>query len=197
MSSRDAVLQALRRAAPTVAPLPTWDGPTLRFADPVATFVETVKAVGGTSLRVPDAAAADAAVRDLETWKRARVTVSRVPGVGASSVDVDALSTPHELRDLDVAVVGGAPGVAENGAVWVAGSDLGRHRAVLFIAESLVLVVPAADIVHTLHDAYARLRLQRPGWGTFVAGPSKTADIEQSLVIGAHGPRSCLVLVVG
>jgi L-lactate dehydrogenase complex protein LldG len=197
MSSRDTVLQALRRAEPTAVPLPTWQGPTIRFDDPVATFVETVKAVGGSSRRVPDLAAADAAVRELEVWQRAKVTVSRVPGVGASSIDADALATPGELRDLDVSVVGGAPAVAENGAVWVTGADLGRHRAVLFIAEHLVLVVKGADIVHTMHDAYEKVRLERPGWGTFVAGPSKTADIEQSLVIGAHGPRSCLVLVVG
>lgn len=197
MSSRDTILQALRRAEPTPSALPTWSGPTIRFDDPLATFLETVKAVGGGSRRVPDLAAADAAVRELEAWKTAQVTVSRVPGVGASTIDVEALKTPHELRDLDVSVVGGAPGVAENGAVWVAGSDLGRHRAVLFIAEHLVLVVKAVDIVHTMHDAYERVQLQRPGWGTFVAGPSKTADIEQSLVIGAHGPRSCVVLVVG
>jgi len=197
MSSRDTILQALRRAEPTASSLPTWAGPTIRFDDPVATFLETVKAVGGSSRRVPDLAAADAAVRDLEVYKAAKVTVSRVPGVGASTVDVEGLATPHELRDLDVSVVGGAPGVAENGSIWVAGTDLGRHRAVLFIAEHLVLVVKATDIVPTMHDAYERVQLQRPGWGTFVAGPSKTADIEQSLVIGAHGPRSCLVLVVG
>jgi L-lactate dehydrogenase complex protein LldG len=112
-------------------------------------------------------------------------------------VDLDAVAVPQDLRDLEVAVVGGAPGVAENGAVWIPGSRLGRHRAVFVIAEHLVLVVQAEDVVHTMHEAYDRIRIERPGWGSFVSGPSKTADIEMSLVIGAHGARSCAVVVVG
>ncbi len=197
MKSRDVILQALRRAAPAPAPLPEWTGPAMRFADPVATFLETVKAVAGTPVRVPDLAAADAAVRGLGIWRRARLTVSLVPGVGRSSVDLDAVAAPQDLRDLEVAVVGGALGVAENGAVWIPGSRLGRHRAVFVIAEHLVLVVKAEDVVHTMHEAYHRIRFERPGWGSFVSGPSKTADIEQSLVIGAHGARSCAVVVIG
>jgi L-lactate dehydrogenase complex protein LldG len=59
-------------------------------------------------------------------------------------------------------------------------------------------VVEARAIVPDLHAAYAALDLAgRPRWGLFLAGPSKTADIEQSLVIGAHGARSCAVFVVG
>lgn len=197
MSSRDAILQALRRAAPPAAPLPEWTGQAMRFEDPVGKFLETVQAVAGTPLRVPDLAAADAAVRGLPAWRTARLTATLVPGVGQSSLDLDAVARPQDLRDLGVAVVGGALGVAENGAVWIPGSRLGRHRAVFVIAEHLVLVVKAEDVVHTMHQAYDRIRLERPGWGSFVSGPSKTADIEQALVIGAHGARSCAVVVIG
>lgn len=197
MSSREAILQALRRAAPAPTPVPEWTGRAMRFDDPVAKFLETVQAVAGTPVRVHDLAAADAAVRGLEAWKRARQTASLVPGVGRSTVDLEAVAAPQDLADLEVAVVGGAPAVAENGAVWIPGSRLGRHRAVFVIAEHLVLVVKAEDVVHTMHEAYDRIRFERPGWGSFVAGPSKTADIEQALVIGAHGARSCAVVVVG
>lgn len=84
----------------------------------------------------------------------------------------------------------------ENGAVWVSGSSLGPQRAVYVICEHLVLVVPAGQIVHTMQQAYDRIQFERPGFGVFLSGPSKTADIEQSLVVGAQGARSCTLFLV-
>ena len=71
------------------------------------------------------------------------------------------------------------------------------HRAIFFITQHLALVVPAEQMVHNLHEAYARISLGTSSLGVFISGPSKTADIEQSLVIGAHGPRSLTVFLVG
>jgi L-lactate dehydrogenase complex protein LldG len=48
-----------------------------------------------------------------------------------------------------------------------------------------------ADIVPTMHEAYRQINIAEEGWGAFIAGPSKTADIEQSLVIGAHVQEAC------
>ena len=74
---------------------------------------------------------------------------------------------------------------------------LGRahHRAIYFIAQHLVLVVPREALLDHLHQAYERLSFAGAGYGLFISGPSKTADIEQSLVIGAHGARSLTVLL--
>jgi L-lactate dehydrogenase complex protein LldG len=58
-------------------------------------------------------------------------------------------------------------------------------------------VIPAAEILDNMHQAYERLAFDKPGFGAFISGPSKTADIEQSLVIGAHGPRSLTVFCIG
>jgi L-lactate dehydrogenase complex protein LldG len=60
-----------------------------------------------------------------------------------------------------------------------------------------VLIVPADQIVHNMHQAYDRLQFNEPSYRLFISGPSKTADIEQSLVIGAQGPRSLVVFLVG
>jgi L-lactate dehydrogenase complex protein LldG len=68
---------------------------------------------------------------------------------------------------------------------------------VFVVAQHLALVVPAAELVQDLHEAYRRIRFDGPGFGLFIAGPSKTADIEQALVIGAHGARSATVFLVG
>jgi L-lactate dehydrogenase complex protein LldG len=94
-------------------------------------------------------------------------------------------------------VVPGQFGVAENAAVWLTDAVLKQRRAVLFLTQHLVLVVSASQLVHTLHEAYGRLSLGAAGFGLFISGPSKTADIEQALVIGAHGPRSTTVVLVG
>jgi L-lactate dehydrogenase complex protein LldG len=85
--------------------------------------------------------------------------------------------------------------VAENGAVWVPGAQV-LHRVLFFIVQHLALIVPADRVLHNLHEAYGHLRFDRPEFGLFISGPSKTADIEQSLVIGAHGARSLTVFLL-
>ena len=71
-----------------------------------------------------------------------------------------------------------------------------RQRTIYFIAQHLALVVPRSEVVSNMHQAYQRLRFDDNAFGCFVSGPSKTADIEQSLVIGAHGARSLTVFLV-
>ncbi len=86
-------------------------------------------------------------------------------------------------------------GVAENGAIWVTDADV-KHRAIYFIVQHLALILPTDQIVHNMHQAYERATVGSSSLGVFISGPSKTADIEQSLVIGAHGPRSLTVFCV-
>lgn len=91
-----------------------------------------------------------------------------------------------------VVVLPGRFAVAENGAVYVDADDL-ANRADVVLAEQLVLVVPTAAIVATMHDAMRLVPAgSRCGW--FLSGPSKTADIEQALVIGAQGAKTLLVV---
>jgi L-lactate dehydrogenase complex protein LldG len=197
MAAREEILAALRRNAGPPRPRPSLDGLAATFPDLAARFVEAVAAVGGTALRVADRAAADQALRALPVHQKARQVVSLAAGVGASTVDAAAVADPHDLDGLDLVVLEGTLGVAENGAVWVEGASL-PHRALVVIPEHLAVVVAAASLVPDLGAAYARLDLAgRPRWGIFLAGPSKTADIEQALVIGAHGARSATVLVIG
>jgi L-lactate dehydrogenase complex protein LldG len=102
---------------------------------------------------------------------------------------------PHSFADTDVFVCEGVIGVAENGAVWLPLSRL-RHRSALFLAINVIVVLDRSRVVHDLHAAYDAVDVAAEGFGVFVAGPSKTADIEQSLVIGAHGAKSLTVLLV-
>jgi len=101
---------------------------------------------------------------------------------------------PHAFQDIDIAIVDGRLAVAENGSIWISEDQL-PQRVVPFITQHLMLVVRYSDILPSLSSAYAELDNEY-GYGVFIAGPSKTADIEQSLVIGAHGPRSLSVFIL-
>jgi len=195
MGAREAILAAVRRAAVPPRDHPGVAGLGVQIQDLAAAFAAMVQKAGGACLRVPDLAAADRALRELPVHRHARRVATLVPGVGQGTCDPAGIADPHDLADLDLCVLGGDLGVAENGAVWIDGRHL-PHRALVVIAEHLAIVLDAQTLVPDLHQACARLGAGG-GFGVFLAGPSKTADIEQSLVIGAHGARSCTVLLVG
>ncbi len=92
-------------------------------------------------------------------------------------------------------------GVAESGtAVLLSGID--NPTTVNFLPENHVVVVRAEDIVGDYEAVWARLR-ERMGRGAMprtvnmITGPSRSADIEQTLLLGAHGPRRLHLIVVG
>jgi L-lactate dehydrogenase complex protein LldG len=109
--------------------------------------------------------------------------------------NLDIPDDAHQLADMDVAIISGQFGVAENAAIWLEERDMGL-RALPFITEHLVIVLEKDQLVSNMHEAYERIGKGASGFGLFIAGPSKTADIEQSLVIGAHGAKSLRVVLV-
>ena len=195
MSSRDNILRAIRAKDVPPAELPSLDHPWLRYADPLAQFQSLVESVGGRVVRVSSEEDLAKALDDLPEYASATQIVSGVDGV-SSTVVIDSIDDPHGLEAVDFALFPGQFGVAENGAIWVTDETI-KHRAIYFITQHLALVLPAGQIVHNLHEAYTGLAIGTSSLGLFISGPSKTADIEQSLVIGAHGPRSLTVFLVG
>ena len=150
--------------------------------------------VGGNAEFKDDYEAIKAYIK--EHYPDASVIVSSVPELDVGTKDGNETDDPHSLQDVDLAIVKGEFGVAENGAVWVKEADA-RHRALYFIAQKLMIVVPKGEVVHTMHEAYTRVGFDdKDVFGIFISGPSKTADIEQSLVIGAHGAtEACVVFI--
>lgn len=193
--SKNVILQRLRRRELPPAALPDLNEAWIDYPDRERQFADVLASVGGSVLPVNGRSQLDAVLRVIPCFADAKRIVCVVPGTSLSNCDFGTIADPHQLADVDVAIVPGEFAVAENGAVWVAAGKL-KHRALCFIAQHLVLVVPRSEIVHTMHAAYERLAFDVDGYGLFISGPSKTADIEQSLVIGAHGARSLTVVLV-
>ena len=194
MSSRDAILGAIRAAKPAARPrpdIPLFDTPGHEGGERLARFVEAFKAMGGTWLE-PIPGDALAAVRDRLAG--AAVVVSRVPEIaGTRALDLDA--EPASLADVDVAVVRAAFGVAETGSVAFTEAELGVNTLV-YLAQHLVVLLDPEDIVGDIHAAYGRPEFARARYLVFHTGPSATADIEGVLIRGAQGVRSLSILPV-
>lgn len=195
MTSRERILDTLRRQHVPGTELPELNRDWIQYDDPHVQFSEVLANVGGSAIQVANLQALTLELTQLEPFRNARRMASTVEGIWQANVDLEKIASPHELADLDFALVRGELAVAENGAVWVTDREL-RHRAVLFLPRHLAIVVPASRLVHNMHEAYERISFAQRYFGVFISGPSKTADIEQSLVIGAHGPQSLTVFLV-
>jgi L-lactate dehydrogenase complex protein LldG len=193
MSARDEILAGLGGAIAAPAPPPLYEPARKSDTDLLARFAASLSAAGGEARALQEgeslahALAADSALASAaRVWSSLPEVASRSPG--------NPPRAAHDLDGTDVALLRGALGVAESGAVWWVPRDP-LERAAGFLSERVVLVVPRAALVADLHAAYACIELGAEPFGCFVCGPSKTADIEQALVIGAHGPRALTVIV--
>jgi L-lactate dehydrogenase complex protein LldG len=204
MTSREQILADIRRQLTVDAPLPTLDGPWTRYDDPQRQFLDVLGSVGGHGQLVAGIAALRKETERIAAVTKSLRTFSAVPAATPGTVGWETIDDPHDVADVDLAIVPGELAVAENAAVWVSDAVV-PQRSVYYLAQHLVLVVPAERLVHNLHEAYDWLtaapgdsdasRFAEPMFGAFISGPSKTADIEQALVIGAHGARSLNVLL--
>ena len=195
MSSRDDILANLSSNAQDTVPHPDLDQFWSTWPDPIVRFEESVATVGGQSVRLENPEDLTEAIVALEFYKEARRVASDSTHTSLECDPLDGVLDPHTLEDLDLFIADGRMGVAENGAVWLTDETL-THRVALFIPQHLILTVESNQIVNNMHEAYRRIQIGTPEFGVFVSGPSKTADIEQSLVIGAHGPRSLTVFIL-
>ena len=194
-TSRMEILRSIRVVDIPKPQLPDLRGFGVQYPDAKAEFVARITEVGGRCVFVAGEDKINEDLERLPEYRGAHRVASLVDGVRRANVDLTGEIDPVLLHDVDFCVLRGELGVAESGAVWVSEHN-SRYRAMWFLAQHVALVLPAEAIVHNLHQAYERITLGKKDFGIFISGPSKTADIEQALVVGAQGPRSCTVLVV-
>ena len=196
MSTKDDILKRLRANTRE-----TYDKPDLSqlkpitYADPVAEFMQkTTTTAGARLIEMKDGDDLFTIVR--EAYPEAKVIASNLPGVQAQ-LNPDT-ATVEELEKADVGIIRGEIGVAENACIWI--PQTMKERAVCFASEQLVIVIRRDAIVNNMHEAYARIAASQEyfkeyKFGTFISGPSKTADIEGALVYGAQAARGVTVVL--
>ena len=192
MNSRDYILNKIKNTNTIEeTPCPKYDNVGIVYDDKYEQFSQVIQTVGGKALVCKKE---DLDKTILSLYKNEKVISSNVEGCSLGNFDANA-DDPHDLKEIDLAIVKGEFAVAENGAVWIKNEE-NRHRVLYFIAQNIVIVVKRNQIVNNMHEAYAEIDFTNAGYGVFVSGSSKTADIEQALVIGAHGPKSGYVIFI-
>ncbi|GAB6976376.1 LutC/YkgG family protein [Prevotella falsenii] len=161
------------------------------YEDIIKQFAEMSKTVGGKIIEVKTTDDLNAVIR--KAYPDAKVFASNVKGIQAD-LNPDTVATAADLNGTDVGIIQGEIGVAENGCIWV--PQTMKERAVCFISEELVILLDKKNIVNNMHEAYKRIEMNEYGYGVFISGPSKTADIEQALVMGAQAARGVTVVLI-
>ena len=193
MSTREKILAAVKKNQPPLSALPDISVFKVHEEDVVKKYSEMFEGIGGLLVSAGSLENVKELIRkDFDQSKR---ILSNIPALSDVAEISDPEADPHTLEDVELAIIEARLAVAENGAVWLT-EDVMGHRVLPYIAQHLAVIVREKSIVSTMHDAYAKIASEDYGFGGFIGGPSKTADIEQALVLGAHGPLSMTVYLI-
>ncbi len=173
-------------------------------AERVAAFVELADASGATVERVPGTDAVPGAVADYLTHNNlpARVRLAPAPWLNdlpwAEHPLLD-VSTGAARADDPASVTPCFAAIAETGTLMLlSGPD--SPTTLNFLPETHIVVVRASEVVGPFEEAIIRLRGRgadyMPRAVNFITGPSRTADIEQTMYMGAHGPKRLHIVIV-
>ena len=190
---RASILKSISANKPALTALPEIDMKV--FAEEInllETFHKNVALVGGKIFELKQLEDLDIEIKNR--YPNAKRIVSLLEESLLGNVHLDELTKPQDLENVDLAIIKGAFGVAENGAIWISEAQF-PIRILPFITNDLVIILPKKDLCLHMHDAYDLIASRMRTFGLFISGPSKTADIEQSLVYGAHGAKKLIVIL--
>lgn len=194
MSSRDKIVAAITANKPAFRELPVINMEQVtNYEDVVAKFTTTLESIGGKVVVLQNLQQLESEISDERI--AGLFILNAVSESAEEKGKINSSQSAPELEAVHKSYIKASIGVAENGAVWIKESQM-INRLLPFICQHLVIVLEKEKIVSTMHHAYQRINSFEEGFGVFLAGPSKTADIEQALVIGAHGARSLTVYLV-
>ena len=193
MSSKEDILKKYRANIREQFDMPDLsDIKAITYPNPLMQFMNMTKSVGGNAIEVEKDCDINALIREL--YPDAKEIASNLPEITIATRNPDEVGRARDLNGTDVGIIRGVFGVAENACVWI--PQTMKEKAVCFISEHLVILLKKSEIVNNMHEAYRRIQFNDYGYGTFISGPSKTADIAQVLVMGAQAARSATILLL-
>ena len=193
MSNKEDILNKIRRNIHQTFDMPTLDNlKPIPYKNTLQQFVDMSHTVGAQVAELQPGQDLNEIIHKL--YPEAKVFASNVAGLSIASLNPDTVSQAQELNGTDVGIVEGKVGVAENGCIWI--PQTMKERAVCFISEYLVILLDRHAVVNNMHEAYSRIQMSDYGYGCFISGPSKTADIAQALVMGAQAARGVTVILI-
>jgi L-lactate dehydrogenase complex protein LldG len=195
MASKEEILQKYRANVREKFDMPDLnDIKAVTYPEPLVQFVKMSEAVGGQVIEVDKGRDINALIREL--FPDAREIASNLPELTIATRNPDTVGRARDLNGTDVGIIRGKFGVAENGCIWI--PQAMKEKAVCFISENLIILLPKSQIVNNMHEAYRRIEFDETydGYGTFISGPSKTVYIAQVLVMGAQAARSVTILLL-
>ena len=193
MANKEDILSRIRKNIKTKYDMPRLDDiQGITYPDPLAQFISMTETVGGKVVEMQPGKDINELVREL--YPEAKEIASNLPEVTIATRNPDTCGSPQALNGTDVGIIRGVFGVAENACVWIPQAMV--EKAVCFISENLIILLKKSEIVNNMHEAYRRIEMNDYGYGTFISGPSKTADIAQVLVMGAQAARSATVVLL-
>lgn len=191
--NKEELFQKLRANTREQYDMPDMDIQGITYPDTFKQFAEMTKTVGGQLVEAKTDDDINALIKSL--YPEAKTFASNLPYITIAQKNPDTVAEAKDLDGTDVGIVEGKIGVAENGCVWI--PQTMKEKAVCYISEYLVIILKKSDIVNNMHEAYKRITFDpQYNFGAFISGPSKTADIEQALVMGAQAARGVTVIVV-
>ena len=193
MTSREKILAAVKNNQPALLDLPELHiENAIQYEDKFVQFVSVLKGIGGTVVEITNTKEIVDYVQN--TFENHQNIVSTIPGLHPIKMLEESLDA-HFLENIEVAIIKALFGVAENGSVWLTDEEM-KIRALPFICQHLAVLLNKSDFVNNMQEGYELIGNSNYDFGVFIAGPSKTADIEQALVLGAHGPLSMTVFIL-
>jgi L-lactate dehydrogenase complex protein LldG len=209
--ARDRILERLRSNRPTAAPAPEvyqkplgWD-----LEQRIAAFTERMQAVRGEVHRVARASAIEWLARKLPERGLQQVLVGNGPlgdqvaARAPATVNIRRYEQPIEgwksalFSEVDVAITSARAGLAESGSL-VLWPDADEPRLMSLVPPVHIALLDANRLYENFAAAIAAENWAdgMPTNALLVSGPSKTADIEQTLAYGIHGPKQLITLLL-